>query len=105
MTRPVLAICLATLLSGATVSEAAAWTRSGSVTTGRGTSTVSASGGCAGGTCARTKSVTGPSGNTVSRTGSVSATGAPYAYGYTRTTTGPSGGSVTRSGAVVVTPY
>lgn len=88
----------------ASVSEANAWTRSGSVTTARGTYTGQASGTCAGGTCSRTRSVTGPNGNTVTRSGSATRTG-PYRYSYTRTTTGPNGGSVTRSGRVVSYPY
>lgn len=95
---------LAVLLSVAAVSQADAWTRSGSVTTARGTYTGSASGSCAGGTCSRSGSVTGPNGNTVSRSGSVTRTG-PYRYSYTRTTTGPNGNSVTRSGAVATYPY
>ncbi|AXK83855.1 hypothetical protein DW352_04370 [Pseudolabrys taiwanensis] len=95
---------LAVLISVGAVSQADAWTRSGTVTTARGTYTGSASGGCAGGTCSRTRSVTGPYGNTVSRSGSVSRTG-PYRYSYSRTTTGPNGNSVTRSGSVATYPY
>ena len=95
---------LAVLISVGAVSQADAWTRSGSVTTARGTYTGSASGSCAGGTCSRSRSVTGPYGNTVSRSGSVSRT-APYAYSYSRTTTGPYGNSVTRSGTVTAYPY
>jgi hypothetical protein len=95
---------LAALLSIAAATPANAWTRSGSVTTRRGTYTGSASGSCSGGTCSRTRTVTGPNGNSWSRTGSVSRTG-PYRYSYSRTTTGPNGNTVTRSGWVRTDPY
>ncbi|MGZ3282703.1 MAG: hypothetical protein ACXU9C_06245 [Xanthobacteraceae bacterium] len=94
---------LAAVLSLATLSEANAWSRNGSFTTRRGTYYGSASGGCAGGTCSRSASITGPNGGTVSRTGSVSRVG-PHTYDYSRTTTGPNGNSVTRSGTVVAYP-
>lgn len=83
------------------IAPAGAWERSGSVTTARGTTTASASGGCAGGTCSRSASVTGPQGYGASRSGSVSASG-NSSLSYGRTTTGPAGGSVTRSGSVSV---
>ncbi|MFA6265544.1 MAG: hypothetical protein WC670_07510 [Pseudolabrys sp.] len=102
--RLLLTTLFAAAVGTAFVSEAGAWTRSGSVTTARGTYTGQASGSCAGGTCTRSRSVTGPNGKTVSRTGSATRTG-PYRYRYTRTTTGPNGGSVTRSGRVVSYPY
>jgi len=95
---------VAATLGLAAVTEANAWTRSGSVTTARGTYTGQASGTCAGGTCTRTRSVTGPNGKTVTQSGSATRTG-PYRYRYTQTTTGPNGGSVTRSGRVVSYPY
>lgn len=104
MKLPLITASLAGILSVAAVGEAAAWTRSGSVTTARGAYTGSASGGCAYGTCSRTRTVTGPYGSTASRTGSVTRT-SPYTYNYSRTATGPYGGSVTRNGAVVVNPY
>ena len=58
-------ICLVVTVAAAAlcvgmVSPADAWTRSGSITTARGTYTGSASGGCSGGTCSRSRSVTGP---------------------------------------------
>jgi hypothetical protein len=81
----------------ATMSEAAAWTRSGTLTTRRGTYYSQASGGCSAGTCSRSRSITGPHGGTVSRTGSITRTG-DHSYSYSRTTTGPNGSSVTRSG-------
>ncbi|MBB6309268.1 hypothetical protein [Xanthobacter tagetidis] len=95
-----LRLALAALFSVAIASEAAAWTRSGTVTTPRGTYTGS---GCAAGVCARTASVTRPHGNSVSRSGSVARTSYP-SYMYSRTTTGSYGRSVTRSGSVVVYP-
>jgi hypothetical protein len=82
----------------ATMSEAAAWTRSGTLTTRRGTYYSQASVGCSAGACSRSRSITGPHGGTLSRTGSVARTGASYSY--SRTTTGPNRGSVTRSGTV-----
>lgn len=90
-------IALSALLIAGSASDARAWSRSGSVTTQRGTYTGTASAGCGGGTCSRSVSVTGPNGHTVSRTGSISRTG-PDRYAYSRTTTGPNGRSVTRSG-------
>lgn len=104
MTLRLITVSLAGLISVAAVSDAFAWTRSGSVTTARGTYSGSASAGCASGTCARTKTVTGPNGNSAARSGSVTRT-SPYTYDYSRTTSGPYGGSVTRNGAVVVAPY
>lgn len=94
---------LAGLMVVGAAADASAWTRQGSVTTWRGTYAYQGSGGCAAGTCSRSRSVTGPYGGTVSRSGSVTRT-APGQYSYSRTTTGPYGGSVTRSGSVVVAP-
>lgn len=96
-------LSLATALAVTGASDANAWVRSGSVTTWRGTYYGSASGGCAGGSCSRSASITGPYGGTVSRTGSITRVG-PHASDYTRTTTGPNGNSVTRSGTVVAYP-
>lgn len=99
MTRAALVLTLSgfTLMAG--IAEAAAWTRTGTVTTPRGTYTGAAAGSCAGGTCSRAATVTGPYGGSVSRSGSVTQT-APGSYSYQRTTTGPYGNSVTRSGTV-----
>jgi hypothetical protein len=94
---------LAGLLLVGTIAEASAWTRQGTVTTARGTYTVNGAGSCAGGTCSRARTVTGPNGGTVTRSGSVTKT-SPGQYQYSRTTTGPPGGTVTRSGTVVVAP-
>jgi hypothetical protein len=95
---------LVAALSFVAVSPANAWSRSGSVTTRRGTYYGSASGSCSGGTCSRSRSITGPYGNTMSRSGSVTRTG-PHDFSYSRATTGPNGNSVTRSGAVHTYPY
>jgi hypothetical protein len=95
---------LAAVMGLASVSEADAWARSGRFTTRRGTFYGSATGGCGGGTCSRSVSVTGPNGGTVSRTGSITRVG-HSTYDYSRTTTGPNGNSVTRSGTVVAYPY
>ena len=97
-------IALAAVLMVAGSSAASAWTRHGTVTTPRGTYVGSASGGCAGGTCSRSATVTGPNGRTVSRSGSITRTG-PHRYSYSRTTTGPQGRTVTRAGTVHVYPY
>jgi hypothetical protein len=99
MKRFIISASVAGLISLATISEAAAWSRSRSVTTWRGTYHSQASGGCSSGTCSRSRSVTGPYGGTVSRTGSITRTG-PGSFSYTRTTTGPNGNSVTRTGSV-----
>jgi hypothetical protein len=104
MKTSLIAGALAATLCVVAVSPAQAWTRSGSVTTRRGTYTGTASGGCGGGSCWRTRSVTGPNGHTVTQSGNVTRTG-PYGYSYSRTTTGPNGGSVTRSGWGHTTPY
>jgi hypothetical protein len=95
---------LVAVLSLAAVSEANAWTRHGSVTTQRGTYYGTASGGCGGGTCSRSSTVTGPYGGTASRSGSITRTG-PNSFDYSRTTTGPNGNSVTRDGTIVRYPY
>lgn len=99
MKMSLLAGALTVVLCAGALSPADAWTRSGSLTTRRGTYNATASGGCGGGSCWRTRSVTGPNGRTVTQSGSVSRSG-PYRYSYTRTTTGPNGNSVTRSGSV-----
>jgi hypothetical protein len=94
---------LAGLLLAATAADASAWTRQGTVTTPRGTYTVNGSGGCAGGVCSFNRTVRGPHGGTVTRSGTVVQTG-PGQYSYQGSVTGPYGGTVSRSGTVVVTP-
>jgi uncharacterized low-complexity protein len=60
-------------LSVAAVADASAWTRSASSTGPRGgTSSLSASGSCANGTCSRSATRTGPAGNSFTRQGSIS---------------------------------
>jgi hypothetical protein len=97
---------LAGLLLAGTAADASAWTRQGTVTTWRGTYTVNGAGGCGGGVCSRTRTVTGPYGGTVTRSDTVVRTG-PGQFRYQSQTTGPYGGTVTRSGTVVVNrpPY
>jgi len=58
---------LAGALSIAAAADASAWTRSATSTGPRGTSSVQASGSCAGGFCSRSVTRTGPNGNTYSR--------------------------------------
>ncbi len=111
-------------------SDASAWTRKGTVTTGRGTYTSQgsgscanhacsrsgsttgpngktvtsqSSGSCANGSCSRSGTVTGPNGKTVDTSGSVTKTG-QGTYDYSRSATGPNGGSVSKSGTVTVAP-
>jgi uncharacterized low-complexity protein len=62
---------LAGALSIAAAADASAWTRSGTATGPRGTSSVQASGGCANGSCTRSVTRTGPYGNTYTRQGTV----------------------------------
>lgn len=64
----------------------------------RGPASVNASGSCAGGTCSRSVTRTGPYGNSVNRTGSATCGGGTCSG--TRTTTGPYGRSFTRSGSI-----
>jgi hypothetical protein len=94
---------LAGLLLAATAADASAWTRHTTINTWRGTYTVNAAGGCAGGVCSRTRTVTGPYGGTVTQSGSVVRTG-PGQFSYQGRITGPYGGTITRSGTVVVAP-
>jgi hypothetical protein len=94
---------IAGLLLVASAADASAWTRNGSVQTRRGTYTIHGSGGCGGGSCTHNRTVTGPYGGTVTRSGAVTQTG-PGQYNYQRSVTGPYGGTVTRSGTVVVAP-
>jgi hypothetical protein len=82
----------------AAAQDANAWTRNGSATGWRGTATVNAAGSCAGGTCSRSVTRTGPYGNSMSRQGSVSC--ANGACTGSRTTTGPRGNTVYRQGSV-----
>jgi uncharacterized low-complexity protein len=59
-------------LSVAAAADANAWTRSATANGPRGTSTVTATGGCANGSCSRNVTRTGPAGNTYTRTGTIS---------------------------------
>ncbi len=59
-------------LSLAAAADANAWTRSATSSGPRGTSNVTASGGCANGSCTRNVTRSGPAGNTYTRSGTVS---------------------------------
>lgn len=59
-------------LSIAAIADANAWTRTGSATGPRGTSSVSVTGSCANGSCSRSVTRTGPAGNTYTRQGTIS---------------------------------
>ncbi len=98
MTRFLMLAAGAATLTFAGIAEASAWTRSGSATGWRGTRNVSAYGSCAGGSCSRSITRTGPNGYSMSRQGSVSCAGGVCSG--TRTTTGPGGNSVTRQGTI-----
>jgi len=97
--KPILtAVALVGALWFAAPSDANAWTREGTVTTGRGTSTFNASGYCANGTCVRRITRTGPFGGTYTRQGRI--TCAPgVCWGRSRIT-GPNGNTVYRRGVV-----
>lgn len=89
---------LAAVLSMAAVADANAWSRNGTITSWRGTATVSGSGACEDGTCSRQITRTGPYGNSMSREGSVTCAGGTCSG--SRTTTGPRGNTVIREGTV-----
>jgi hypothetical protein len=72
MTKLLLTSACIGALSIAAIADANAWTRSGSATGPRGTSSVSVTGGCANGTCTRSVTRTGPAGNTYTRQGTIS---------------------------------
>jgi hypothetical protein len=72
MKKLLLTSAMIAALSAAMAADANAWTRSGTATGPRGTSTVTASGSCANGSCSRNVTRTGPAGNTYTRTGTVS---------------------------------
>ncbi|MGE0717120.1 MAG: hypothetical protein AB7P02_16880 [Alphaproteobacteria bacterium] len=101
MKRTLLSTAIAGLALVTTAADAGAWQRNSSVTTGRGTYSAQASGGCGGGTCSRSFSATGPYGGTYSRSGSV--TRHYNHYDYSRSVTGPHGNTRTSFGSVY--PY
>ena len=98
MTRFIALSALATALIIGAAADANAWTRAGSVTGPRGTSSVQGSGSCAGGTCSRSITRTGPYGNSVTRQGTVSCAGGVCTG--SRQTTGPNGQTIYRQGTV-----
>ncbi|WP_374444076.1 hypothetical protein [Stella sp.] len=98
MQRILLASAAACIVMLGVAHDAAAWQRSKSVTTWRGTYSAQGSGSCAYGACQRSYTATGPYGRSVSRHGSISRDA--DSVDYSRTTTGPYGRSVTRSGSI-----
>lgn len=89
---------VASVLSLSVVADASAWTRSATVSGPYRSGSVSASGSCAGNTCARSVVRTGPYGYSMSRSGSVACLNGVCTG--TRTTTGPYGGTIVRQGSV-----
>ena len=100
MYKPIAAGLFAGILALLSVVEANAFTRNGSVSTPRGTASVSASGGCGGGTCSRSVQRTGPYSGSFSRSGSASCNATTGVCAGSSTVTGPNGGTVTRSGSI-----
>ncbi|WP_319529666.1 hypothetical protein [uncultured Cohaesibacter sp.] len=89
---------MSSMIALAVASEANAWTRNGTVTGPRGTSSVQASGSCANGACSRQVTRTNPYGQTSTRSGSAAC--ANGVCSGSSTTTGPYGGTVTRQGTI-----
>jgi hypothetical protein len=85
-------------LSLASIADASASSRNVTVYGPRGVITHSVSCSCAGGTCSRASTTTGPYGRTVSRQGSASCAGGTCTGN--GTATGPRGGTVSYSGSV-----
>lgn len=104
MKLAVISLAFAGILFSADFAGAAAWSRIGSVSTPHGVYSRSVSGSCSPGHCARSASTTGPHGRTITRSSGTNRRG-PHIYGHWRTVTGPSGGSVTRRGFVRAYPY
>jgi hypothetical protein len=99
MHKAIAAAACTALLGMAMMTEAQAWGRSwsrgGSVTGPRGTTTWQRSGSCANGVCSRNRSATGPYGGSVSR--GATCGGGTCTYG--GTATGPRGNSATWGGS------
>lgn len=97
MTKFIAIAALAAAMSVVAVADASAWTRSGTVTGPRGTSTIQGSGSCANGTCSRSVTRTGPYGYSATKQSSASCAGGTCSRSATRT--GPYGYSVTKQGS------
>jgi hypothetical protein len=91
---------LLTLAAGG-AAEAREWSRHGTITTPRGTTTTQGSGSCANHACSWQHSATGPKGRTVSEHGSGSC--ANGSCNWSSTVTGPNGGGYTRTGTFTTT--
>ena len=72
MKKLVLTSAIIGALSVAAVADASAWTRTGTATGPRGTSSVNVTGSCANGSCTRSVTRTGPAGNSYTRQGTIS---------------------------------
>jgi len=72
MKKLVLTSAVIGALSIAAVADANAWTRTGSTTGPRGTSSFNVTGSCANGSCTRSATRTGPAGNTFTRQSTIS---------------------------------
>src|SRR3546814_14199733 len=98
--HPVTGLALILLVSGSLLPgarDAAARSRETTVTTPRGTTTRDKTTQCADGSCTRNRSVTGPNGQTRTKTGTATKTGTGSAT-WSRQTTGPNGGTAHRRG-------
>ncbi len=92
----------AAALMAMTAADANAWQRKTSSTGPRGFSrSVESSGNCSGGACTYSRSVTGPLGNTRTRSGTVADTGGGSGASWQRSgsATGPNGNTVTYGGS------
>lgn len=91
-------LVLTTLLAGAPLADAVAWTRHGSSSGPHGSSSVDASGSCADRSCSRSVTRTGPAGRTSTHQGEAGC--ADGSCSGSSTTTGPRGATRTRSGSL-----
>ncbi|HUL10372.1 MAG TPA: hypothetical protein VLV76_28855 [Candidatus Acidoferrum sp.] len=102
MTKLLMTAALAAVMFVGATSDASAWTRKSTVTTHRGTYTSEATGSCVNYTCTRSGTTTGPNGQQVTTSGSITKT-APGQYDYSRSITGPNGGTATSQGTITIT--
>jgi hypothetical protein len=94
-TKTYLGLAIAAIVMAAATSNAEAWTRSASGSGPRGSWSSTSSGGCAGGTCSHSGSLTGPYGGTYNNAGSTTCAGGSCTH--TQTLTGPQGGTINRT--------
>jgi hypothetical protein len=98
MTRGLTTLALAATVIFSIAADANAWTRSGTITGPRGTSTVNGSGSCANGACSGSVTRTGPNGYSVTRQGTASCSGGVCSG--SSQITGPRGGTIYRQGSI-----